>query len=158
MLPQIILAVIVVLPIILGLVLRVHALYLFVSVCLGYLLQMSLGESIDLLIAMFIKGSDSLLIARLVLFILPVLLVLILLRRTVGKGIMLQLVPLVSTGAMFAVMLLQLLPSDISQQVISSEYGSVLSTSSDLTIALASGLNLIMMIILFKQSKDHKKH
>lgn len=158
MLPQIILAVIVVLPVILGLALRVHALYLFVGVCVGYMLQMSLAESVDLLVAMFIKGSDSLLIAKLVLFALPVLLIFLFLRKTVGKGAMLQLIPLVSTGIMLSVFLLQLLPPKISQQVMSSEYGGILSTSSDLSIAISSGLNLILMIILFKHSKDHKKH
>lgn len=158
MLPLIIIGAIVLIPVLLALIFRVHALFLFVGVCVGYFLQFSLSDDVDLALATIIKGSDSVVVARLVLLALPVLLTLFLLRKTAGKSALLQFAPLVLTGCLLAVIALPLLPSATEQAIYDSAYGSNIKGAQDLVLAAASVSNMILMWALFKQGADHKKH
>jgi|ERR1700741_47136 len=158
MFPLIVFAAIVAAPVLLALLFRVNAVFVFMSIAAGYLLQMSLSDSVDLLVATFIRNSNSLVIARVVLFVLPVALTLILLRKTVGRSLVFQFIPLLFSGMMLGVLLLPLLSPGFSQSVYSTQYGGSIRSSSDLVTAIAVASNIILAFMLFKQHGGHKKH
>lgn len=158
MIPLIIIGGVALLPILLGLVFRVHALYVFVSICVGYFLQFALSDDVDLALATIIRGSNSILVARFVLLGLPIVLTMFFLRRTAGKGMLFQLVPLILSGLLLAAIVLPLLPPGTEQAVYDSPYGGNIKGAQDLVLAAAAVSNLLMTWILFKQHGDHKKH
>lgn len=158
MIPLIVFGAIIGAPVLLALVMRVNAVFIFMSIAAGYLLQLSLSDSVDLLVATFIPGSNSLVIARAVLFGLPVLLTLILLRKTVGRSLIFQLIPLLLSGMMLGVLLLPLLTPGFSQSVYNAQYGSNIRQSGDLVTAIAVASNITLAFMLFKGVGGHKKH
>lgn len=158
MIPLIVFGAIVGAPVLLALIMRVNAVYLFMSVCAGYLLQLSLSGSVDLLVATFLRDSNSLVIARAALFALPIVLSLFFLRKTMRKSFIFQIIPMIFSGLMFGLLLLPLLTDSFSQSVYDAQYGSSIRQSGDLVTALAVASNMILAYMLFKHTGKHKKH
>lgn len=158
MLPLILFGAIVGAPVLLALIMRVNAVFIFLSISAGYLLQMSMSDSVDLLVATFVRGSDSLTIARVGLLVLPVLLTLFFLRKTMGRSLIFQIVPLVFSGMLLGVLMLPLLTPGFSQSVYNTAYGGSIRSSSDLVTAVAVASNMILAYMLFKSHSSHKKH
>ena len=157
MLPLIVFGAIIVVPVLLALVFRAHATYVFMSICAGYLLQMALSDSVDLVLAAIVKGSNSVIAARVGLLVLPVLLTLFLLRKTQGRSAVFQFIPLIFSGMLLGNILLPLLSPGFSQSVYDSTYGSSIRSSQDLVTAVAVVSNLVLAWTLFK-AKGHGKH
>lgn len=158
MVPLILFGAIIGAPVLLALVMRVNAVFIFMSIGAGYLLQMSLSDSVDLLVATFIRGSDSLTIARIALLVLPVLLTLFFLRKTMGRSLIFQFIPLLFSGMMLGVLMLPLLTPGFSQSVYNSQYGGSIRSSSDLVTAITVASNMILAYMLLKSPRSHKKH
>lgn len=158
MIPLIIISSIVALPILLALILRVNALFVYLSICTGYFLQSTLSDDVDLALAAIIRGSDSMVIARLTLLALPVLITLFILRKTQGKSFIFQLVPLVLSGLFLAVITLPLLPTALEQDIYSSQFGEGIRRSQDLIVAATAVSNLLLAFVLFKHKQPHGKH
>jgi hypothetical protein len=158
MLPLILFGTIIGAPVLLALLFRVNAVFVFMSICAGYLLQMSMGASVDLTVAMFVKGSNTLVIARLILLALPIVLTMFFLRKTIGRSLVFQIVPLIFSGMLLGALVLPLLPDTFTQNVYSSQYGSSIRSSSDLVTAVAVATNIILAFMLFKNNSGHKKH
>lgn len=157
MVPLIVLGAIMATPVLLALLFRVHAVFLFLSICVGYFLQLSLSDSVDLVIATLVHGSNSIVAARLILLGLPVLLTLFFLRKTQGRSLVFQFVPLLFCGMLIAVLVLPLMPPTFAQSINDSQFGSNISQSTDLVTALAASVNLILAFMLFRGKSDHKK-
>ena len=145
-------------PVILALIFRLHALYLFVSICVGYFLQFALSDDVDLAFAAIIRGSNSMTIARLVLLGIPVILTLFLLRKTAGRSQLFQLVPLLFSGLLLAAITLPLLPPETEQAIFDSAYGSNIRGAQDLVMSAAVVSNLLLMWGLFKHHAKGKHH
>ena len=158
MLPLIVIGVIVGLPVLLALIFQVNAVFVFMGIAAGYLLQMSLSGSVDLLAAMIIRGSDTMVIARIVLFTLPVVLTLLFLRKTAGKSLVFQFIPLLFSGMMFGILMLSIMTQSFSESVYDSQYGGNIRSSADLVTGIAVASNIILAITLFKSQGGHKKH
>ena len=158
MIPLIILGAIVVVPILLALIFRVNALFIYASVCAGYFLQFSLSDDVDLALATIIQGSNSMVVARFVLLGLPVLLTILFLRKTAGRTLLFQIVPLLFTGLFIAAITLPLLPPGTEQAIYGSVYGGNILGAQDLVIAGAAVSNFLLMVTLYKQKADHKRH
>lgn len=158
MLPLIIIGAVVIVPVLLALIFRVNALYLFVSICVGYLLQFALSDDVDLAIATIIKGSNSMIVARLVLLAVPIILTLFMLRKTAGKLLLFQLLPLIFSGLLLAALALPLLPPTTEQAIYDSSYGGNIRGAQDLVIATAVVSNLVLMWTLFKHHGKSKHH
>lgn len=158
MIPLVIIGGIVVVPILLALILRVNALYVYFSICVGYFLQSTLSDDIDLVLATIIKGSDSMVIARLVLLAVPIIVTLYVLRKTQGKSFIFQVIPLILSGLFLAVLALPLLPTNVEQDIYGSQFGEGIRRSQDLIVAAASVSNLALAFMLFKHKKPHGKH
>ena len=158
MVPLIVFGAIVGAPVLLALVMRVNAVYVFMSIAAGFLLQMSLSDSVDLLVATFLRGSNSLVIARVGLLVLPILLTIILLRKTIGRSLLFQIIPLLFSGMMLGVLLLPLLTPGFSQAVYNTQYGDSIRSASDLVTAIAVASNMILAYMLFKGTGGRKNH
>lgn len=157
MVPLMVFGVIIVVPVFLALVFRVNAVYVFMSVCAGYLLQMALSDSVDLVLATLIKGSNSVVAARVGLLVLPVIVTIILLRKTQGRSAVFQFIPLIFSGMLLGNLVLPLLTPGFSQDIYNSVYGTSIRQSQDLVTAVAVVSNLVLAWTLFK-AKGHGKH
>ncbi len=158
MIPLIVIGALAVLPVFLALILRVNAVFVFLSIAAGYFLQYALSDDVDLVIATVVQGSNAMVAAQFILLCAPVLVTMLLLRRTRGKGLLFQLVPLVFSGMLLATLALPLLPPDMAQQVYDTAYGSGIKQSQDLVIAAAAISNLSLSYVLFKHKDRHGKH
>ncbi len=158
MIPLIVIGAIALVPVLLALIFRVHALFVFVSVCVGYFLQFALSDDVDLALAAIVKGSNSVVVARLVLLALPIVLTILLLRKSAGKSALIQIAPLVLTGCFVAVIALPLLPPGMEQSIYNTHYGGNIKGAQDLVLAAAVVSNLLLMWALFKTSHEKGKH
>lgn len=157
MIPLIVFGAIVAAPVFLALVFRVNAVFIFMSICAGFLLQMALSDSVDLVLATLIHGSNSIIAARVGLLVLPVILTLFLLRKTQGRSVVFQFIPLIFSGMLLGNLLLPLLSVGFSQGIYNSNYGNSIRQSQDLVTAVAVVSNLVLAWTLFK-TKIHGKH
>ncbi len=158
MIPLIVFGAIIVAPILLALIFRVHAVYVFMSICAGYFLQFALGDDVDLAFATVIRGSDSIVIARLVLLALPLVLTLFLLRKTIGRSAIFQIVPLIFSGMFLAVLVLPLAPPGFADSIYDAQFGGNIKRSQDLVMAAAVISNIVLSWMLFKHKGPRGKH
>lgn len=158
MTPLIILGAIAGAVVLLSILLRVNAVFLFIGVAAGNLLVSSMSDDADLVIGVFAKGSNSELIAPLVLMALPVLFMLLFLRKTIpASKVILQIVPLTATGLMLAVLLLPLLPESMSAEIYGTEYGDLIKTTRDVVIGAAVLITLFLSWMGYRHKPEGKK-
>lgn len=154
----ILLAAIAVVPIILGLVLRVHAVLLFVSITAGYLLVNYVADDASLVLDTFARSSHNTLYAQLAVLLIPVILTFILLRKTMPKSAtVLHLPLLVANGLALAAMILPLLDSGAQEKIFANEYGVMLRDFQDVVVVVAASMALIVMWLTFRHKEDKKK-
>lgn len=158
MMPLIVISAIVALPVLLALIFRVNAVFVFLSVCVGYFLQFALSDDVDLVLATIIQGSNSMVAARLTLLGLPVLVTLFVLRKTRGKSFIFQLIPLILSGLFLATLALPLLPTTLEQDIYNAQFGNGIRQSQDLVIAAAAVSNLTLLYMLFRSKQTHGRH
>lgn len=158
MIPLMVFGAIVIVPVLLALILRVNAVFVFLSAAAGWLLQGALSDDVDFALATVIRGSNAVVASRLILMFLPVVLTIFILRRTSGKSAVLQIMPLVSTGLMMGVLSLPLLSTTLTQQIYEGPYGSIIKQSQDLVITGAVVLNILLMWTIFKSPRRGKHH
>lgn len=158
MVPLIIIGSIAAAPVLLGLIFRVNAVFVFASICAGYFLQFALSDDVDLAVATIIRGSNSALIAKFVLLGLPIALTLFILRKTAGRSFLFQLAPLILSGMLLATIALPLLPPGTEGAVYASPYGANIRGAEDLIMAAAVVSNLLLMWSLYKSHHDKRKH
>lgn len=156
--PLIVICAIAATPVVLAVILRVNAIFVFLGIASGFLLQYALSDDVDLALATIIRGSDSIVVARLALLALPVLLTIVVLRKTAGKSMLFQFIPLVFSGLLLATLSLPLLPANLEQDIYNGQFGSGIKQSQDLVIAAAVVSNLVLAWTLYKHPKDHRKH
>ena len=157
----ILLAVIAGLPVLLALFLRVSSVFLFLSVAAGSLLVTYVGDDAGLALTMIIRGQNTTLIAQFGLQLLPVVISLLFLRKTLPKSkVLLHLPAIVATGLALAALLLPYLDSKVQQQIYANYYGNILRESQDVVVAGAALLVLMIMWTTYrhKDDKKSKKH
>jgi hypothetical protein len=154
----ILLAAIAAVPALIGIIFRVSAVYLFAAVTAGNLLIMYWGDDAGLAVGMMMKGANSNQIAQFILLFLPVVLVLLLLRKTLPKSKFLLQVPvLVGIGLTLAVLALPLLDSGAQAKIFDNEYGSLLRESQDVVVG-ATAISVVLLMLLTNRHKEDKKH
>lgn len=141
----IIVGIVVGIPLIAGIAFRVHAALLFMAVATGALLQQTVGESTALALAAFIKDGPVEMVANIGLIVLPVILTLVFLRKSMKKKeVLLQVVPLVAASLALAAVLMPFLPAGTEDALRSVPSGALLVQSLDVTVAVAAVLNLML--------------
>lgn len=158
MTPLIILGLVAGIPIVLALVFRVNAVFLFLSVAAGRLMVMSVSDDADLALGMALSSADTGLIAKLGLQLAPVAFTLLFLRKTIPMHkLALHLVPIITTGLALAALTIPLLPQDMSQQILDSSYGHTIEAANDAVIGLATLLTLLLAWFSYRNIEKHGK-
>lgn len=155
--PLITLGLIVGLPLLLFIVLRVKPLYIFVSIVTGYFLMSLLGDTAALTFGSMIRSSNSDTMIKLALLLLPLILTLFLMRKTLSAAaIPFQLILLVANALMLAEFVVPLLSPGTQHAIYNTQIGSIFKQASDLIIAGAAVLHVIVMWIM--RPRHHGEH
>ena len=147
-------------PVLLALVFRVSAIFLFLSVAAGSLLVTYVGDDAALALGMVVRGQNTTLITQFALLLVPVGMSLLFLRKSLPRSKVIFHVPvLVATGAALAVLALPFLDSNAQQQLFSTRYGNVFKDAQDVVVAAAAFMALVLMWLASGPKEDkHKKH
>jgi hypothetical protein len=151
----------VLIPLIAGLLLRVNAVFLYLSVIAGKIMLMFVGDDAAIAVGGFIRGQNSQLISSMFLLLIPAILTLIFLRGSLPKSqVFLQIPALIATGATLYIFAIPLFTSGIVESVLSSEIGKSVNSSQDLIVASSSLIVLVTMWVINKShhGNHHKKH
>lgn len=167
--PVIALAAIVLGPVVLLMVLRVNAALVFLSLCLGdVLVQFVANDTTEFLTLhadqvpqqASAAGSETVKIA---LLLLPVILTTVFMIRTIrGTGrLVLNLLPAAGVGLLGGLLVVPLLPSGLSHNIVDSSLWSQIQRAQDLIVGASA---LVCLLVLWLQrpktggSHKHGKH
>lgn len=164
MTPQVVLAAIVIVPVILLMVLRVNAALVFLSLCLGDVLVQFVAPDASTITSAFSAhlpqaSSANNNTVSLVLLLLPVILTVLFMIRTIhSKGrLLLNLLPAAGVGLLGALLVVPLLPSGLSHNIINSSLWLGAQKAQDLIVG-GSAL-VCLLAIWFQRPKGHEgKH
>ncbi|MEK7603145.1 MAG: hypothetical protein AAB459_02800 [Patescibacteria group bacterium] len=158
MTPILVIASVVGLPLFLALIFRVNAILLFLSVAIGGLLARHLGEDAAWILANFIKDPNLAAYTNIGLLLLPVLLTLVLLKKTVvGSRLFLQFIPLLLVSAMLGSVVISYLPVTLSDSVYANPIGKIVKQSTDVLIAATAVLMMLMAWFTFREPPHRTK-
>jgi hypothetical protein len=158
---NIILGVVLGLPLVLGLLFRVNASYLFFSILAGEVLARYFGDDAELAIRTINRGDAVMAYAELAVLVIPVLLTVLFLRNSLSKGkVVFHIIPYAVMGVVFAAFVLPLLPNEVKAQVESTQYGKQLLQGSDAIIGAIVFLQLVTLWLTNRPGKERgkKKH
>lgn len=162
MAPLVLFAVIAGLPVLNAIVLRVSAIFLFISIAVGNFLVLYLGDDAILAVNAFTKDKNVPMVVQLTLLFLPVVLTLITLRKSLAKSkLLLHIVPLIGCGLSLAVLAVPLLPSDLRAQIFALPLGDIFKNSQDLIISVTAVIVLLLTWRSYRHNDDKhgkKKH
>jgi hypothetical protein len=161
--PLILLGLLAGVPLVLLTLLRVKPLYIFVSTVTGYLWVQYLGEPADLTLRSLVRVDHPDVVARIGLLLIPVVLTLILMRKSLPTSALpFQFFLLVANSLLLAVLIINLLPSGVQTTLYATNAGNVVRQANDVLIAGVAGLHVLVMWIMRPKHHDahskHKKH
>ncbi|GAC1391212.1 MAG: hypothetical protein NVSMB46_02910 [Candidatus Saccharimonadales bacterium] len=157
----IILGLIAIVPAILALIFRVNAVFLFLSVAVGEILERFMSSTIIELVGSYAKGPNVGQYVPVALLATPVLLSILFLRKTLPSSkIIFHIIPLLATGAASSIFILSLLPLAFRTNIYNSSYGHILKSSQDLIIVGASLIILLLVWATYRHRPEgnHTKH
>lgn len=158
MIPLILLGLIAGVPVVLALLLRVSAVFLFLSILVGDVIVKYLSDDVILVLSGFVKGERLPMVTQLCLLFLPPVLVCIGLRKSLPRSkMLLHVLPLTFTGLGLAVLALPLLTSGTQAAIFGTSVGRLLRNSQDLIMSGAGVLVLMLAWHSYKHKPD-KKH
>lgn len=147
MLPYILLAVLLGLPLAVGLFFRVNVSHIFFSVMTGELLGRYFGHAVEDFFGQTFQSDTLTHYAEAIVITLPIVLTAIFLKGSVGRSrSVLNILPLVITGIVYAAFMLPILPSDIQAQVQTVPLGKDLFDTSSVIIG---GVVLVQLVTLW---------
>lgn len=160
MVPLILMAVIIGLTALLGLIIRISAVFLFVAVVAGELLVRTVGDDAGLALGAFVKNQNTPTIANLLLLILPLVFTILFLKKSLAKSkVLLHIIPFVAVGTLLFLFIVPIVPSSLQAQILGDPITSSVVKSQDLIIAATSILILVTMWTTYRyHEKHHGKH
>jgi hypothetical protein len=148
--------IIVAVPLVLALVFRVSAIYLFLSIAVGNLLVVYLGREADLVNLMIGLGTGGWQLAQLLLFFLPVLFALFFLRKSMPRSKTgFHLLPLLACSVMCLILLLPLLPIVVTESLEVVPVGSALIGREGIIVAVTGFLALGLTWLSHHRHQPH---
>jgi hypothetical protein len=164
--PTITLAALVLLPVALLLFLRVNATLVFLSLCLGnVLVQFVARDTVEYLTLHAGQvpqqasnaGSDTI---KLALLLLPVILTTVFMIRTIhGRGrLILNILPAVGVGLLGALLVVPLLPSGLSHNVVDSSLWVQVKNVQDLIVGASAFVCLLVLWLQRPKTGGEGKH
>lgn len=158
MTPLIVLGALVVGPVVLLTLLRINAAFVFLSLCLGNVLVQFLGKDAITVVGGAHAVSSN--YVQLGLLLAPVVLTLLFMARTVrGSRLLLNLLPALGVGLLLALLVVPLLSSGLSANIVRSSVWYDMQKSQDLIVGFSA---LICLVFLWMQrpksgGKEHGK-
>jgi hypothetical protein len=146
--PLIVLALLVVIPTALIVLARVKAAFVFMALCVGSVLSVSVGDAALDMVQTFVRGysTTTASFVQLGLLLIPALLTLLFLSRTVsGSKWLLNLPPAILTGLMTLYLTVPLLPPGTNHAIYGTDIWSKLDQYQALLIAVAAIFSLTQL-------------
>lgn len=153
--PTVVLSAIVLVPVVILMLLRINAALVFLSLCLGNVLVQFIAPDASSFMALFSMrplhdvdtGSDTI---KLVLLLLPVVLTAVFMIRTVrgGARLALNLLPAAGVGLLGGLLVVPLLPPDLSDEIINSSLWSQVQQAQNLIVGVSA---LVCLFVLWLQ-------
>jgi hypothetical protein len=157
--PTILLALIAGLPLIFTAVLRVKPLYVFVSIVCGYFASEFLGEIAALTLGSVLQVNNIGVIARLFLLLLPLVVTLFLMRKTLSAASLpFQFILLAVDSILLATFLVPILTPGLQASIYSTNIGNVFRQAHDVLITSITGLHVLVMWFMRPRHDAHGKH
>lgn len=162
--PIILLGMIIGLPLVLITLMRVKPLYVFVSIICGYFWAELLGDPVELLLRSFAKVDNFDVIVRVVLLLLPLVVTIFLMRKTLSTSALpFQFGLLLADSLLLVTFLLPLLTTGVQSSLYQTSAGSIFRQGHDVIIASIVGLHVLVMWIMRprhhgEDSSKHGKH
>jgi hypothetical protein len=165
--PEVILAAIVLVPIVILMTLRINAALVFLSLCLGNVLVQFIAPDAYSFLTLFSahvpkgldEGNDT---VKLVLLLFPVVLTAIFMIKTVrGKAkLLLNFLPAAGVGLLGGLLVVPLLPAGLSHNIIHSSLWTQATQAQDLIVGASA---LVCLFVLWLQrpktgGDKHEKH
>ncbi len=155
----VIVSLIVAVPFVLGMSLRVSSTLLFVSIMAGSVLAAEFADDASLVISGFAPNGDPAVIAQLALLFLPIVLMLLLARRTIGKSmVLLQFVPVLFACVLLGMIALDMLPGSIASEFYASNTGAQVEQARSLIVGAAVVSQLLFVWATQRPEHRDKKH
>lgn len=161
--PDVTYGLIVLLPVIALMLLRINAALVFLSLCLGNVLVQFVAPDADSFFELFSAsvpagvdtGNDT---VKIVLLLLPVILTAVFMIRTVsGYGkLMLNLLPALGVGLLGSLLVVPLLPPDLSDSILASSLWEETQQAQNLIVGV-SALVCLFALWLQRPHAGHKK-
>ncbi len=147
-------------PLVLTIILRIKPLYLFVSIVSGYFGSQFLGDPAELMLRSFIHISNLAIICRVGLLLVPFIITLFLMRKTLSAAALpFQFILLVANSLLLATFLVPLLTPGIQGTIYMTNPGNIFRQSHDVLIPAIAGLHVIVMWIMRPRHEEaHAKH
>jgi len=158
MTPLISVIIIAAIPIVLAIVLRVNAVFLFLSLMVGELMVTYLSNDAVTVAGSFSKGAQQDKLVPIILLWLPIALTLLFLRKSLPTSkLPLHIVPIIATGLAGAVLTLNLLSSSFQNGVYASQYGSTFKQIQDF-IVVGAGILILLLVWATYRRPHHSEH
>lgn len=159
---SLVLAGLVLLPVVLLMVLRVQAVLVFLSLCLGIVLVQYVAPDADQFMNLFAGGNHNLTqnTVRLLLLLLPVVLTTVFMIRTVRQGprLLLNLLPALGVGLLLPLIIVPLLPSGLAGGIESSVLWHSLSKAQTLIVGAIALVCLLSIWAARPKGEHAEKH
>lgn len=147
------------LPLFLVTVLRINPLFLFVSIVSGYLWSLLLGDTTELVVGSLIQTSHTDVISRVGLLMVPFVLTLLFLRKTLSTSALpFYFTLLVMDSLLLVTLLLAMLTPGVQGAIYQTHLGDTLRQAHDLIIAGVAAMQLVVMYVFRPRSKHSKHH
>ncbi len=159
MIPVIVLAVVVGLPVFLAIFLRVSPVFVFASVVSGSILVRYIGDDAALAIGAFVRNQYSSVAANILVLVLPLFFTFIILKSTLAKSkILSSVAPLLATGMLLFIFIVTLLPSTTQIKFGLDPIVGPVIKAQDLIISVAILIVLANMWLIYRHIDHRKKH
>lgn len=167
--PELTLAAIVLIPVILLMVLRINAALVFLSLCLGNVLVQFVASDASTWLTTFTSSHTTTVVTttnsniKLALLLLPAVLTAIFMIRTVNDNVRLalNLLPAAGVGLLGALLIVPLLSPNVSRDIVASNLWWQAQQSQNVIIALSA---VVCLVVLWMQRpktggfSKHRKH
>lgn len=146
-------------PCVIAVIFRVNAVLLFVSVVGGNMLAHAFASDAAIVLQGIIGGGDSQVLARSVLQFMPVVMMLMLARKTAGKGsAILHVVPTMFVCALLLLFALEIVPASLANDFSATQTGQQFEQARNIIVGAVVISQLLLIWSTHRPEHAHKKH
>ena len=157
--PLVILGLFALTPLLAGLFLRVHTSAYFLSIVSGFLLATYVGDTAGLVARSFIATSSTGTVAQVVLFLLPIVITVWLMRGSLGPAqFVLHFLPMIGCAVLVAVLGVGFLAEATRNSIYEVFPGTLLKQMPDALVGISVALQLLLMWMTARPHRNPPPH